>query len=638
MIFGLDRSNKYVGKRVKSRDIESVLKELLGDYYEDEEYVGKRLDESGNISNLFRNRYIGKRLRKSNNFTINIVAGILSGVLVGSSFVNFIFPVVRKLGVSNLVMNSSVVSSDYNGLSKEDANEYVVNLFCDLIDKSDEFSFSEKDALKENISLFLGDWGYLYNKDSLVNMETALYLLDYEVDESLTEDSGVLGMYMPFYVRIVMDDESNYADLSHEVTHTITTDLDDYLGECRLIDEAISSCIDREYYDNLTYIPLIRDQIFFLSEIIGRENLLSCYVNSDYDYLSELIGEDNKDLLDMFEREYKAIRNGFSFDSELVQDIAVKMRNMYEDKYGHDVSDDAIVYAVYMSCLPNNSYEMEGTLFYNDNISFEYDGCKIVLNVSDRNNRIEDFSDYLVLNDGEYVNNVIESSFDEVIRDYNNGGVNNDLLYRMSILFREDVCYSILNSDDSVGTFMNYLRTLGISDDEIKIVTYKFVTDCVSDEEYAILYGDKFKYLYDNGRLDFAVSDIKLLSRYWGNILGNIVSNNPDYYSRFLEKELDYCSGFYWEDRKLSYDDSVIGYNATCVSNGDKSAISIYDNGISYEYTTKNGVIYPDDIYYIKLGYISVSFDTDEEVYVYGNRERLTCKELGISISNGKSR
>ena len=283
------RSNKYVGKRVKSRDIESVLKELLGDYYEDEEYVGKRLDESGNISNLFRNRYIGKRLRKSNNFTINIVAGILSGVLVGSSFVNFIFPVVRKLGVSNLVMNSSVVSSDYNGLSKEDANEYVVNLFCDLIDKSDEFSFSEKDTLKENISLFLGDWGYLYNKDSLrisflnkgraiCDMKATFLLYDREKCENILEPKEY---YMPmlvsdsyWHLKLDLNETFWYKAVYGLVTNSnknlycIYSFVDTNSGQSSIRVTEIT----KDYFDNLNYVEFTKDYVLSNKDLLPIEN------------------------------------------------------------------------------------------------------------------------------------------------------------------------------------------------------------------------------------------------------------------------------------------------------------------------------------------------------------------------------
>ena len=582
-----------------------------------------------------KNKYVGKRIKKRDKFKTRVVAGILSGALIGGCLVSFLFPKLKDILVKNVLINSHYFSLDdeYSKMSVEDKNEYVSNLFCSAIDSNDEFSALQKEELKENIAKFLGEWGYLYKEDNLRQLESSLLNVDLRVDDRLIEEDNMFGCYSPLFGKITLDDSADIGTLSHEVTHVITADIFQYLSFNNLVIEAITSSIDQDYYGNDSYIPLIRSQVLFLSEIIGRENLLYCYVNCDSDSLKKFIGNDNIDLLELLQEEYLGLYSEDLFLSkETVEGIVMKLKDMYESKYGRKVNEDAIIYAIYQSCLPNSGYSVQSTLFYKDQFEFSYDGREIVFDVSKRDCVIQSWDDYFQLMSKEDMSSYNHKIVSDLQDDYFNGIKDNNILNKFKVLFGDEVYFGIFDSDDVMKSLECYLEQCGVKSHEVDVYIYKMLNDDLSDEDWALLYYHEFKRLYDIGRLDIAVSDMKILvgGSKGEDILKKIVMSDQYLSMEILNRYL----GFYWEDKDYcDKDNSVIGYNYVC----DNDSIILPNNGMEYEFYDGGDLICPKGVS-VDNDFTKYEFDGDSSIYIVGNRDRYTCKELGIYEGYSRTR
>ena len=208
------------------------------------------------------------------------------------------------------------------------------------------------------------------------------------------------GLYYPIDNEIVTYDEDS---LSHEVTHLITG-ASSY-NYNKFILESITSSIDAHYYNCSSYDWIMRNQVLFLSEIVGRDNLIKSYISGDIKYLEDLIcrystKEQCDKLLNLFNEEYAILySNEDEFDVHRFIDVnyesSIMLKNIWEKKMEKKINEDAICFAIYNSCLYNSDYKIGSDLFYDDVFSISIDNCdSFVFNVDDRDMVINSVDDY----------------------------------------------------------------------------------------------------------------------------------------------------------------------------------------------------------------------------------------------------
>ena len=568
------------------------------------------------------NEYDGNVLEKRYNYVMSMTAGILSGLLIGFGSLGYMAFNKGGYTIKNFALNikysiMDIIDDDYSNLSNEEKNSYVVNFFCDCIDRKDNLSIEQKNYLKEYVSKFLSDWGCLYAREDLVKMEAAISNVNLYVNNRLYDTLGCDGVYAPELGVIYLDDVSNKSALAHEFDHVITYDPLKYSFES-LIEEAITSSIDYTYYNYSSYNSLIRNQMLFLSEIVGRENLLKCYISSDYNYLIELIGEDNKDLLDLFDKEIISIRNNLSTSDDISLDIVNKLERMYEEKYGKRVEDDAIMYIVRESCLPNSLYDVKETLFYEDEFCYYYDDNKCVLSVGDRDNIFNNISSDRLYG---YENALMMYCIKNNYCSGGNMGIDNQNNMIIS-LFGEEVFYEIMNSDDSIKIVRDYLKLMGIEDYDLTL--YNILYNNLDDEEVAILYCNEFKRLYNENKIDIGCANINLVVG--GDRAKNVLKIICDNDSGLSYEELSSCLGYYYEYR--DYNDnsnSIVRYNYFF----DGDSIILPNNGMNYWFLDDCFVtIYPE-VLVIDNNYVQYKFNNNRStIYILGNVEEHRLSKL----------
>lgn len=575
------------------------------------------------------NEYSGNMLEKKYNYVMSMTAGILSGLLIGFSSLGYIFLNNGGYSVKNFALNikysvMDMIEDDYSNLSNEEKNSYVVNLFCNCIDRKDNLSIEQKNYLKENVSKFLGGWGYLYDREDLVKMEAALSNVNLYVNNKLYDALGCDGLYAPELGVIYLDDVSDVNALVHEFGHLVTYDPLKYPFNS-LIEEAITSSIDYTYYNYNSYTPLIRNQILFLSEIVGRENLMKCYISSDYNFLIELIGEDNEDLLDLFDKEISDIRSSFSVDDDVVLEIANKLESMYEERYNKKIEEDAIAYVIRQSCLPDSLYDVRETLFYKDDFCYYYGDNKCVLSVGNRDNICNNISgDRLYGYENEIMMYCIKNNYF--------CGRNIDMGNMIISLLGEEVFYEIMNSDNSVKEACDYLKLIGIVDYDLTL--YNILYNNLSDEEVARIYYNEFKRLYNDNKIDIGCANINFVVGGFRakNVLKIICENDNE----LLYEELSCYLGYYYEYKDYyNSSNSVIRYNYFF----DGDSIILPNNGMDYCFFDIDNLacdIYPE-VLLIDNHYVQYKFNHNKDtIHIWGNIGEYSLGELEGFKNNNK--
>lgn len=293
-----------------------------------------------------------------------------------------------------------VLKDKYYDLSDEEKNEYVVKTFCESIDKNSNLDLETKEDIK-GVSSFLSDWGYLYDIDDLIDLETNSLLLSVNNNSDTNSVSKLISAdYEPINNVVTIYGDSVDSKLQHEAVHSITHPY----NYNSFVDESIVASIEQSYFDSSnSYYDVMKSQVLFLGEIVGRENLLKSFVSGDQKYLEDLImkcssKEDCDKLLKLFNEEIYFVRYGIIMKDYFEQSNEL-LKKMYENKYNKKINEDAIVYAIYNASFVDSNYKLSSTIFYKEDFYFgvldEYGNISSFdISVYDRDNTIYDVYDY----------------------------------------------------------------------------------------------------------------------------------------------------------------------------------------------------------------------------------------------------
>ncbi|MEE3343640.1 MAG: hypothetical protein VZS44_06085 [Bacilli bacterium] len=348
----------------------------------------------------------------------------------------------------------------YNSMTDEEKNEYVVFIFNNIIDNSDEFTDEEKNYLKYREVELLKEYGHCYYFESIFDMVSRLRRLKVERNTDL--EDGIGGDYDIYKNVISVDKDGDESTLGHEVEHTITIniDKDEVLKNLKIdsdgwlyLFEAMNSSSDLKYYDNYSYNSKMRTHMLFLSKIIGRDNLLKVYLNSDFELLEELLGDDYKELMQLFEKQFELYFSSLGMDYRYCDDIAEKMKDIYEKKNNCSIEEDIFMNELYTASKAYSNTAFISTLF-DDKISFTKD---TVIDFFDKNSFNTSF---FCIYDGDLI--IKDGKKDGL--DTNN--IDNIRIRKLDYFIPDKVIDKMVNSDKPVEYLKIYLEELGVSNSD----------------------------------------------------------------------------------------------------------------------------------------------------------------------------
>lgn len=260
-----------------------------------------------------------------------------------------------------------ILKDSYNQMTQEEKTSFVINVFEAAIDRNNEITLEEKEYLKEYEGEFLQKYGYLYDFENIFDMcnriEDTDILRSQEFERDFTS-----GTYNQVKNVIKIESETNHEVLAHEIEHAMNSNSQ----IPSFIEEAMNSSTDLEYSNYKSYTNEMRSQVLFLGEIIGRDNLINCYLNDDIELLTSLIGQEYLNLFTIFEQEMESIHNNGCITNDLLLQAQEKLKDIYETKFHKKVTDDELIFIIYSSCITESNYHIISTIFYED--EFKYYG------------------------------------------------------------------------------------------------------------------------------------------------------------------------------------------------------------------------------------------------------------------------
>lgn len=402
----------------------------------------------------------------------------------------------------------------YNEMSDDEKSDYVVLIFNNIIDNSDEFTDEEKEYLKEREGRLLKEYGHYYYFDSIFNMIYRLRRVKIERDVEM--DSGIDGQYNNIKNLISISKGGDMDVLGHEVEHAITINYAEFnmLNEYGLtyMFEAIDSSTDLEYYDSYSYNSIMRNHMLFLSKVIGKDNLLRIYLNGDLKLLKKLLGKDCNELIQLFGEQYKIFKSN-GYDNKHCDKIADKLKYIYEEKNNCLIEDDEQMMAIYEGCKSDSDIYIYPNLFSDFVIS----------NYFNKDEQDKEYSDRFKATffDGEcegIINYNFNSSFNvkkkELFRK-NSEFFDRDLsLEKMNYFLPEDVMENVAYISKPYFHLKLYLDELGVSNSDYwayNILNNSYPVFCSSDifyydeksfnDDLKIILDNKYKELEKEGKL-----------------------------------------------------------------------------------------------------------------------------------------
>ena len=408
-----------------------------------------------------------------------------------------------RVGVIEMPSVYSELEQKYNNMSNDEKSAFVADVFSRVINSSDEYTEEEKKQIINREGVLLEQYGYNYYFRNIFDF---LVLLDsIEIRRNVKLDTAA-GLYYSNSNLIELEEDSSIA---HETEHAITGNGISALY-AHFILEAMNSSTDRHYYGKNSYIKEMRMQMLFLSKIIGKDNLLKCYFNGDFDLLKNLLGKRANSLLGLFSKEYDCFKAHFKIDDKLVKMTVDEMMDIYKE---NNKEIDPDVEFIYQCCLPNSPYNCDETIFSN------------TLNYKVRS--IFNFIDGTFLNKNILMKYDLDTNKSLVMHDCFNSSNNKGFRYeKLNFLFNKNIVKDITLADSSVNYLENYLKKVGVSD--VDFWVYNILNnDCpiaVSIEgfdydkknfkvDFKKIYQDKYNYMIGNNKL----IDIYMDMRVFGN-------------------------------------------------------------------------------------------------------------------------
>ena len=375
------------------------------------------------------------------------------------------------------------LADKYNNMSDEEKNNYVVSVFNDCIDSSDVFTKKEKEILKEKESVFLSKYGKNYYFYNIFNMFSRLKRIKIFRNAELGEH--IRGNYSN-WTNVINVDKDYISDtpvVGHEVEHaiTVTKILKDY--SYLYFMESMDSCTDIEYYNDLSYSDKMRNHMFFLSEIIGRDNLLKVYLNSDFNLLKKLLNDDYYELMNLFGMQMKGFRENHG-DSDVCDKIAEKLKDIYEKKNNCSIKDDKKMSILYDSSKAISDYHVYSSLFSDSIIYCNTVGAMCLDKI------IEIDLKYVYLNNKEYL---MTYSLNNIKINYkkkqNNNSIPSFAIRKVDYLFDNKIAKKIINHSNPKVYLKLYLEEIGVSNSD-------YWTYIILNDKYPIVCCSKL-YNYD---------------------------------------------------------------------------------------------------------------------------------------------
>ena len=532
----------------------------------------------------------------------------------------------------------------------QDKTSQIINSFYCGLDDNSYLADEQKQYLKEVFTPYLEDYGYLYDYDGLVNMQVTLSCvgLKYDNIENDSEYFKTTGYYQSGINNIVLDNDSGYGTLSHEILHSITIDdVDNVLPNFVL--EGVNSSFDETYAGCSSYFSLLKSQVAMVSEIMGREEFMRCFVNADGSSFKNFFEQLDKDaynrLCELTDEELIFMKRDGIYDNDKIIEIAEILRSMYEKVHGKGVEQDAIVNLLYNTCLSNYTcYSLKSTMFYDDDFVFDlydkYNDVNItnnVINVCDR--------DVITINDAVNLNFIAKSRLSAA-------DMNGDKRIILKLFFTEERASEIMAADDIVDYLIEYFKKRGIENYGSLINTVLCGDgygkgDIYNINDLCYIYLEKYNYNLENGQLCYAAADLNsLASEFCGLARYSEGINNLFSQMAYLTGNTSFqdFSGFYWGIRNTdSYDDSVLCYwGRSYVDENNDACIRVINCGIQYDFFLDEEQIWPESIEYdYENGTVDYYFPEyfGNWICVVGNQEEKRNYELEIESNDiGKSR
>ena len=449
------------------------------------------------------------------------------------------------------------LEDEYNNMSNEEKSNYVISVFNSLIDNNDEFTDAEKEDLKKYEGSFFREYGYNYYFENIFDMVSRLKRVKVRRNKELGKNA--YGEYWNRSNVIILKNDIDNEALAHEIEHAST--IDDGIPSHDFIMESIDSSTDVWYYGCNSYYSTMRMQMIFLSEIIGRDNLIKVYLNSDFKLLEELLGEDYDELMVLFENEFNDVNNDVNndvLDEELTLPVANKLKEIYEKKYNCKLYENRRMQVIYDGCIKEPTISDTNT-FFEDNLSITRDGVNLVF--LDDEIIIDNFRYTVKGNDisATYINKPVKKNKKEKSEPMGRK--------KLAYFFPPKVVDKVINSKNPKRYLKVYLEELGIYDSGFwtynllndKYPVLRNVDGFYYNEDYfygdlSIILADKYKYLKDKNELDDFYKDFDIFYLDQSNFDDND-------FEEFFDNSLDY-------DDKLSGEDVINMYNSR--NNGRK--------------------------------------------------------------------
>lgn len=388
------------------------------------------------------------------------------------------------------------IKEKYETLTKEEKNNFVSSFVINKVESNDEFSYEQKELVKKDLTPFLSEWGYLYEVDNLLGVNETLEKIKIGYYDKFDNDD-IKGQYIAVRNRICLLNGNNKY-ISHELDHSITVGAKYQLNKSikrtdqfpSIILEGINSSIDLTYNNNDTYNNQIRSQMIFLSLIIGRENLMYCYQNCDYDKLIELIGRENEELITLLNKEYSEfVDNGYELDEKTCKQVADKMKDMYEKKYNCKIDETTLPMIIYKLSQTTCDYRCEETLFYENKFTYYIIETKNEQKYEEKY-IIDTEKDELDLDNSLKVNKIL----------YNHSHKQEEMINKkLKYLIVPEIYENILNKStyiEALDYLETYLRNTGIKHPEIFINLTLSNEPLFQYKSYGY-YNDKDEYMED---------------------------------------------------------------------------------------------------------------------------------------------
>ena len=393
----------------------------------------------------------------------------------------------------------------YNEMSDSEKSAFVKDVFSRVINSSDEYTEEEKKNIIDKEGELLSKYGYNYYFKNIFNF---LILLDSIEIRRNVELKMAAGRYSPSSNIIELENDSSNP---HETEHVITGG--GFSESYRhFILEAMNSSTDKYYYGMNSYIKSMRMQMLFLSKIIGKDNLMKCYFNGDFDLLRNLLGKRADSLFNLFGKEYDYFMEHFTIDDKLVRKTVDEMMNIYKEK---NEEVDSGVEFIYKCCLPNSLYLCDETIFSD---VLEYKTCSRF-----------DFIDDTFLNKNLLMQYNLETNNSVMINNFDNKSnsiFKNIAFEKIDFLFCDDIATEIVSSNSPEDYLEGYLRKVGVSN--VKFWVYNILNgDCPIavniegfnydknnfNEDLRKIYQEKYRYLVENNK----IKDIYININVFGN-------------------------------------------------------------------------------------------------------------------------